>query len=97
MRVAIQQIRWIEVKRSARERIAKAEAEGLCVACMKPLDATRTLRGCHERCYRATDRAIKRGIWTEEDRVAEGKLLEKETGGREPTNPVSIEAKADRN
>ena len=97
MRVAVQEIRWIEVKRSALERIAKAKAEHLCVGCMKPLDKTRTIRGMHERCYRATTRSIERGIWTEADRIAEGKMLEKDTPGPEPSNPVSIEAAELRN
>lgn len=92
MRVGIQETRWIEVEQSAIERIAHAKANNLCVACLEPLDSTRTIRGTHERCYRATDRAIKAGTWTEEQRVAEGKLLEKETPGRDPSNPVSVEA-----
>ena len=92
MQVAVRSTRWIEVNAEAIARIEKAHAEGLCLACMEPLDETRTLRHCHERCYRATDRAIKSGVWTEDERVAEGKLGEKDITGRPLTNPVSIEA-----
>lgn len=91
MRVAVKEVRWVQVKRSAKQRLAKAESEGLCVACMEPLDGM-VKRGCHERCYIATRRAIERGIWTMEERLAEGKILEAETPGRKPSNPVSIEA-----
>lgn len=91
MRVGIRETRWIEVKKAARERIAKAEAEHLCAACMQPLDNTRTIRGCHQRCHKATFRAIERGLTTEAQRVAEGKLLEAQDGGRKPNNPVTLE------
>ncbi len=91
MQVSIKETRWIEVKKSAMERITKAQTEGLCVACMQPLDAMRVIRGCHERCYKATIRAIDKGLTTEADRVAAGKLLESQTGGREPTNAVTKE------
>lgn len=94
MRVAIKEIRWVEVKKAARDRIAKAEAEGLCVACMQPLDETRTIRGAHERCYKATLRAIACGRTTDAKRVEEGKLLEGKGGGCHPTNPVTIELSA---
>jgi len=92
MRVALIEIGYIEVKRSAKQRLAKAEDEKLCVACMKPLGEGRVKRGCHERCYRATLRAIEKGQLTLADRLADGKILEAGDGGRRPSNPVSIEA-----
>lgn len=92
MRVALIEIRYIEVKRAAKQRLATAEAEELCVACMKPLGETRVKRGCHERCYRATLRAIEKGRFTLADRLADGKILEAGEAGRKPSNPVSIEA-----
>lgn len=92
MKVAVVEIRYVEVKRSAKQRLAKAESEGLCVACMKPLGDGRIKRGCHESCYVATRRQIERGVWTMEERLAEGKILEADPGGRKPTNPVTIEA-----
>jgi len=78
------------VKRTARQRVARAEREGLCVACLEPLEGT-VKRGCHERCYQATRRAVAQGKTTLEERVAEGKLLPPETPGRKPSNPVSTE------
>lgn len=92
MRVAITELRWVEVRKPARERLAKAEKEGLCVACMQPLDGETPIRGCHSRCYRATRRAILAEKFTESERVEAGKLLEKLDPGRKPCNPVSIEA-----
>lgn len=70
-----------------------AVKKGLCVACLQPLEATKVVRGCHERCYRATVRAIRRGDFSEEERVNSGKLLPPKSGGGRPTNPVTIEAR----
>lgn len=91
MQAKIYETRYIEVKKSAQQRIAKAAAENLCVACMQPHDGTRVIRGTHERCYRATLRAIESGKTTDEKRVADGKLLEAESGGRKASNPVSVD------
>ncbi len=81
------------MKRSVIQRIAKCEAEGLCMSCLKPIGESRVVRGCHERCARATYRAIKDGKLTDEQRVAEGKWLETAQRGPKPTNPVTIEAR----
>ena len=78
--------------RIAKLRVTKCEKEGLCYACMKPLSG-RVVRKCHEKCARATYRAIARGEFTDADRVAEGKWAEPEAGGRKPSNPVTIEAR----
>lgn len=91
MRIEVQRTEWITVKAAAKKRLDTADAKQLCVACMKPLDATRKVRGCHERCYRATERAIRRGETTEKERVAEGKLLPRKPGGGRPSNPVTLE------
>lgn len=72
------------------ERVDKAKREGLCVACMQPLNG-KSLRGCHPKCHRATLRAIERGETTEEARIAEGKFLPAGKGGRRRTNAVSID------
>lgn len=84
---------FVLVRKAAQQRINKCITEGLCCACLKPLNDTRTIRGCHEACYRATKRAIGRGIFTDAERISEGKWLEEESGGRPPTNPVTIEAR----
>ncbi len=91
MHVVVTENRFIEVKKSIVERLRKASHEGLCVACMQPLDSTRTIRGCHERCHKATMRMIEVGKTTEADRVSQGKLLEKCQPGRKPSNPVTLE------
>lgn len=93
MQATVLEVSVVSLSRTAQARVRKAQAEGLCVACMTPLDKTRTIRGCHERCYRATTNAIRRNEFTERSRVQSGKLLPKEEGGRRPSNPVTIEAK----
>jgi hypothetical protein len=92
MQLLIKCLKLIHMKKSALERLAKAEREKLCVACMKPLGTSRVIRGCHEACWKATKRAVAAGKFTEEDRIAEGKILAPASGGRNPINPVSIEA-----
>lgn len=91
MKIQVWVPRFIEVNRTATQRIAKCEANNLCMACLEPLDATRTVRHCHERCARATYRAIVRGECTDEERVAEGKWQSPNEPGRKPSNPVTIE------
>lgn len=93
MRIAISVIRWIEVNKQAKQRLDTAARKRLCVACMEKLDDTRTVRGCHERCYRATMRCVARGETTVEQRIADGKLLGNDSGGGQPTNPVTKEIK----
>lgn len=91
MRALIFERRWVVVRKAARERIERAAREGLCVACMQPLDGTSVKRGCHERCYRATLRAVEQGKTTIAERVSAGKLLERSECGRRPSNPVTVE------
>ena len=81
------------MKRAAINRINKCEKEGLCLACLKPLDGTRVVRGCHERCARATYRAIERGEIDPDKWVADGKWLALGQRGPKPSNPVTVEAK----
>ena len=90
MQVAIPLFRYIEVKRSAVQRVAKAQSEKLCVACLEPLNGETPVRGCHQKCYRATFRGISAGKTTLEERIAEGKLLPPATT-RAPRNPVTKE------
>lgn len=92
MQVLIQTYRYVKVKKEAMDRLAKAAREGLCVACMQPLGQSRVIRGCHQACWKATKRAVDKGKYTEDQRIAEGKLLNAESGGRPPSNPVTIEA-----
>lgn len=80
----------VRMKRGAAERIEKCQREGLCVACLKPLEKGRVIRGCHESCRRLTQIRIDRGDWTQEQRIAEGKLLPLRPG-RRPSNPVTLE------
>lgn len=81
------------MKRSVVQRIARCEKECLCMACLEPLGESRVVRGCHERCARATYRAIEHGSFTDEQRVSEGKWLEAGQRGPKPRNPVTIEAR----
>jgi hypothetical protein len=94
MQLLIKALKTIYMKKTALDRLAKCEREKLCVACLKPLGTTRVIRGCHESCWKATKRAVAAGKFTEEERIAEGKILPAASGGRNPTNPVSIEAAA---
>jgi hypothetical protein len=84
--------RWQTVRlgTEAKRRVSKAKAEGLCVACLKPAEG-RMIRGCHFSCYRATLRAIERGLTSEQERVSEGKILPVRISGRKPKNPVTID------
>ena len=94
MRIQIYVPGWIEMKRSAIQRLAKCKDENLCVACMKPIgNGKKVVRGCHEYCHTVTLDAIKSGTYTEAERIAAGKLLTKELGGRKPSNPVAVEAR----
>jgi hypothetical protein len=91
MRVRIATEGWINVDRKAVQHIARCQANDLCLACEQPLGDSRVLRGCHERCCKATYRGIKSGKTTEQERMELGKLLPAESGGRRATNPVSVE------
>ena len=85
--------RWVEMKKGAVKWVNNCKEKNLCVACGTSLEGEKKIvRGCHERCHAATMRAIRRGEFTQDERVAEGKLLERENGGRPRSNPVSIEA-----
>lgn len=77
------------------ERYRMTKKKPTCLACGQPLDGT-VVRGCHERCYKATMRAVARGETTEAERIKAGKLLASETGGRPPSNPVSKELRTKR-
>lgn len=76
---------------SARQRVADCLKHQLCLACLKPARRGRIIRGCHERCYRATLRAAQVGKCTLEERIAQGKLLYSQPSGRKPSNAVSVE------
>lgn len=91
MRVSIFVARQVEVKQIAMRRIAKAEAENLCCACMLPRGDGRIVRGLHINCLKATYKAIAAGKCTEDERVQEGKLLTKAKSGRKPSNPVTVD------
>jgi hypothetical protein len=91
MRVRIAIEGWVEVDRKAVQHIAKCQANSLCLACEQPLGAGRVVRGCHDRCIKATYRGIQSGKTTEQKRIEAGKLLPANPGGRPATNPVSVE------
>ncbi|MFN5710050.1 MAG: hypothetical protein ACK56J_10515 [Planctomycetota bacterium] len=76
---------------SPQQRIADCLKHQLCVACLQPARRGRVIRGCHERCYRATIRAAQAGKCTIEERIAQGKLLYSQPSGRKPSNAVSVE------
>jgi len=54
----------------------------ICLACGKPLDDKRTIRGCHERCYRVMYRIAQEGGKSLKFWVKVGKLLPPSVGGR---------------
>lgn len=92
MRVAIAMRRWVEVRKAARERTEKAAREGLCTGCMQPKGDGRIVRGQHfSTCYKASLRAIKTGLTTEKELVADGRMLPKATPGRKASNPITLE------
>lgn len=87
----------VRLGKSAQKRLHKCNEKGLCLACEQPIkDGEHVVRGIHLRCYHATLRAIKRGDFTDDQRVREGRMLQAKPGGRPPTNPVSVEARAER-
>lgn len=90
MRALISICEYVKLNRAARQRIAKCESEGLCFACMEPLEGI-VRRHCHQRCYKATLRAVEKGLTTIKKRVAEGRLAGENDGGRPPSNPVTLE------
>ena len=92
MQVAISEVCFVTLGKAAQRRIAKAKQENLCVACLEPIGDARVVRGCHERCYRATMNAVKAKRFSLNDRIMQGKILEKDEGGRPPSNPVTKEA-----
>lgn len=87
MQVAINEVRWVEVDKKARQRLARCEAEKLCTCCLEPLGDEQPIRGQHPRCYKGTMRAIAARTATEAERVAKGMMLERKPAGRKPSNP----------
>lgn len=95
MRVQVFSIGFVEMKRSAVQRVAKCQAEGLCCSCLEPLiPGERVVRGCHVRCAKATYRAIEAGRLTDNGQVEAGEWLSPESGGRKPTIAVSKKARS---
>lgn len=95
MRVQVFSIGYVEMKRSAVQRVAKCQAEGLCCSCLEPLiPGERVVRGCHVRCAKATYRAIEAGKLSDKEQVESGEWLPAGTGGRKPTIAVSKKASA---
>jgi hypothetical protein len=82
------------MKKSAVQRAAKCEREGLCCSCLEPLGDEKPIRGCHPRCAHATYRAIKSGLLTDAGQVAAGEWLPASSGGRPPSLAVSKKARA---
>ena len=92
MQAFITERKLVTISRKAIARISKAMSDGLCFACLEPLGDSPAKRHCHERCYRATLRAVEKGQTTIDERVSEGKLAgDSENRGRPPSNPVTVE------
>ena len=92
MRVLFFEPRYVILKAAAKARRNKARQKKLCYACMKPLGEGRVKRHCHEKCYRATLRAIEKGHTTMSERIAAGKMAgDDERPTRPATNPVTLE------
>lgn len=75
------------------EKAARMLADGVCLECEKRMtkaEASRSRRGCHEKCYRKIMRAIEDGSITEAEALSFGKLAPKQTHGR-TRSPTSIE------
>ncbi len=82
----------VEITPEGQARLDRCEAEGLCCGCLQRITEHDTVRrGMHKACHQATMTGIRRGIITEEGRMAEGKMLPADRGGRKPTNPVAKE------
>ena len=91
MRVAVMKRVWVDMEKAALKRLAKAEAEGLCPACLEVFkEGEARKRGVHVRCYHAMYRAIRAKEASDEDLVAKGFILEASSGGRPRSNPISI-------
>lgn len=57
--------------------------ERVCLACGEKIaDDEREIRGCHERCYRKTYRAIERGSVTEREAIEAGLIAPQRKVGR---------------
>ena len=89
MQVAVTITKFLNVKPAAQKRISKCQANGLCLACEKPLGEGKSCRHCHESCYRVIKRAIAAGLTTDAEEVANGYMAERRPGGRPPSHPVS--------
>lgn len=86
--------RMVRVKPEAIRHIERCQSEGKCLACDRKVPSgQRVIRGLCEACYQATLRAIGRGDFTQEERIKAGKLLARRPGGRQPSNPVTREAR----
>lgn len=94
MKARVQQKKWISVRKDVVLRLQKCVKENLCCACLEPLGDKKPIRGCHPACAKATYRAIEKGAFTDEQRVADGKWLQAASAGRKPSNPVSVEAQS---
>ena len=84
-----------EVTPAGKRRVKNCIANSRCVACCEALDESRTIRGCHERCHRATERAIRDDLTTAQARISEGKWLPPNKTGRPVSNTVSLEVRKD--
>lgn len=94
MRAKVVSVRWVEVDRKAELRVARCKRNKLCCTCLKPLGNGKVVRHCHEKCARATYRAIARGELTDAEQVEAGWWIEQGTRGPKPTNPVTIKARS---
>ncbi|MFN8742870.1 MAG: hypothetical protein ACK5YR_23315 [Pirellula sp.] len=94
MKVEVVLTTWVSMKKEIVLKIRRYSKKRLCLGCDKPISPEeKIVRGCHERCARATYRAIEKGLTTDSERVADGKWLAHAKRGPKPSNPVTIETR----
>jgi hypothetical protein len=60
--------------------------DGKCLECAQSIEPSeKSVRGCHERCYRRIKRRIEDGLITEHAAISSGHLYYAEPTGRPPT------------
>jgi hypothetical protein len=91
MQVSVKSTVWMEMRKSVMARISRLLGELKCLSCECCLANQRSIRGTCMRCYKATLRAIAKGLTTDAERTEDGKWLSCAAPGRKPSNPVTIE------
>ena len=64
-----------------------------CLNCKKKITAAqKSVRGCHQHCYRRIIRSIESGQLTENDAITAGILAPKQKSGRKKTGNTGLDA-----